>query len=121
MLDDAAVQELVDSKSALTDFTTAALVHSLAAAAQRAQDKATPANQLAQLLEAIRKVRADLTGQDHERAMPQMLVNIQLGNAPQAVPIDVTAASPAEHGSASALPGLEGQPVAIEHVPSNLP
>lgn len=135
LLTDSAVEELVASKSALTEFTTATLVHMLAAAAVRAKKPDTPANQLAQMLEAVRKVRADLTGQDHERQMPTMMVNIQLGEAQKPPAIDITPAEcrtaqaeqaadwPAAHdGSRDGPPlNLTGAPPALDHTPDNLP
>lgn len=86
MLSDQAIDELTGSKEELTKFTTAALAHAIAEASVRARSKETAPNHVAMLLESLRKLRADLTGDSHERAMPMMMVNIQLADAATRAP-----------------------------------
>lgn len=91
-LSEAAIQELLDSKEKLTEFSTTALIHAITAGVVRVQDPKTAPSAVSQFIESLRKVRADLTGDNHEMAVPQMMVNIQFGQAtaPQPVEIDVT-------------------------------
>jgi len=91
-LSDQSIQELLDSKEKLTEFSTTALIHAITAGVLRVQDPKTAPSAVSQFIESLRKVRADLTGDNHETNVPQMMVNIQFGKAEQAVPvaIDVT-------------------------------
>lgn len=88
-LSPAAIKELLDSKEKLTEFSTTALIHAITAGLIRSKDEKTPPSAVAQLIDQLRKVRADLTGDNHQAAMPQMLVNIQFGQSQQPVPVAI--------------------------------
>lgn len=80
LLSDDAIEELVDDKAKLTEYSTATLAQAMTAAVLRIRDPKTPASAVSSVLDALRKVRADLTGEDHEKnRMPMMMVNIQMG------------------------------------------
>lgn len=80
MLSDAAIKELLDSKDALTEFTTTALIHAITAGVLKIQDRKTAPTAIGSLIDVIRKVRADLTGDNHELNIPRMLVSIKFGH-----------------------------------------
>jgi len=105
VLSDKAIQELLDSKEKLTEFSTTALIHAITAGVVRVQDHKTSPSAVSQFIESLRKVRADLTGDNHEATMPQMMVNIQFGQsaAVQPVEIDVTSKASAPQKKLSAL------------------
>ena len=86
------MEELLGSKEKLTEFTTATLIHAITIGLRRIKDTNTSPTAVNQFVETLRKVRADLTGDDHEAAnTPQMMVNIQFNNAQNEVKsIDVT-------------------------------
>lgn len=88
------MEELIGDKAKLTDFTTAALIHAVSMGLRRIKDIETAPNHVNQFIETLRKVRADLTGDDHEKGdVPQMMVNIQFNNAQNEVrSIDVAPA-----------------------------
>ena len=90
-LSEAAVAELLDNKKKLTEFSTTALVHAITVGLMKVRAPGASPNAVNQFIEALRKVRADLTGDDHERQnVPQMMVNIQFNNeAVQAAPREV--------------------------------
>lgn len=90
MLSESAIRELLDDKDKLTEFSTASLIHAITAGVIRVKDPKTPASAVSQFIESLRKVRADLTGDNHEMNMPQMMVNIAFGQNAAPVEIDVT-------------------------------
>ena len=91
-LSQASIQELLDSKDKLTEFSTTALIHAITAGVLRVQDPNTAPSAVSQFIESLRKVRADLTGDNHEMNVPQMMVNIQFGKSEgvQPVAIDIS-------------------------------
>jgi hypothetical protein len=84
-----AIQELLDSKEKLADFSTVAIIHAITQGLHRIKDPKTAPTSINQFIDQVRKVRADLTGDNHQAVMPQMMVNIQFGQNQQPVAIDV--------------------------------
>ncbi|TQE96496.1 MAG: hypothetical protein FKY71_16630 [Spiribacter salinus] len=89
-LSKAAIQELTGSKEKLTEFTTVGLIQAITTGLTRIRQSNTSPTAVINYIEALRKVRADLTGDDHENNVPQMMVNIQFNNQNKATPSDVT-------------------------------
>ena len=107
-LSEQSIKELLDSKEKLTEFSSTALIHAITAGVMRVQDPKTPPSAVSQFIESLRKVRADLTGDNHEMNVPQMMVNIQFGKAEQPVAISLN------HEQSE---GASEQPVAIDVTP----
>lgn len=87
------LEQLLGDKDQLAEFTTATLLHAVTTGLQRIRQPSTPASAVNAFIETLRKVRADLTGDDHEKQdVPQMMVNIQFNNAQNPPSVDVTPA-----------------------------
>lgn len=83
MLDENALNQILDSKEELVNFVTAAFVQSIAVAVDKVRDPNTSLSAAASLIDALRKARSDLLGVSADVAMPQMMVNIQFsGESP---------------------------------------
>lgn len=91
MLTKEILNQILDSKEELTNFVTAAFVQAIAIAVDKLRDPATSASAAAALIEALRKARADLTGDSAEVNMPQMLVNIQFSDESRPKPVMLSA------------------------------
>lgn len=78
-LSEEAILELLSSKDKLSEFSTTALIHAITAGLRRVHEPDVASGAIMSFIETVRKVRADLTGDDHEKRMPNTIFNIQFG------------------------------------------
>jgi len=87
VLTESAVKEIIESKESLVEYVTVAMVQAIAVGLVRIQDDRVSPAAISSLLDTMRKVRADLTGDGKSADVPQMMVNIQFNKDSQPVEI----------------------------------
>ena len=89
MLTTREIEEIISSPDKLAEFSSATLVQVISLALLRVRDGLADGSlslaAVAQFIEAVRKLRADVAGSKNMADVPRMLVNIQFPNQIQAV------------------------------------
>lgn len=90
MLTETEINEILDSREALTEFVTTAMIETVSAGLKRVRDPDASATFISQYMDVLRKMRSDLTGDNQHANMPTMMVNIQFNNGQNPAPASGT-------------------------------
>jgi len=88
VLTESAVKEIIESKESLVEYVTVAMIQAIAVGLVRIQDDRVSPAAISSLLDTMRKIRADLTGDGKSADVPQMMVNIQFNK--DSAPVEIS-------------------------------
>lgn len=84
---EAEIRKILRDKETFGEFVSAAIIDVVYKGLDKTKDPTQSLSAITKFLDVLRRIRADLTGDDHEARAHQMLVNIQFGQSPKAVPL----------------------------------
>lgn len=84
---EAEIRQILRDKETFGQFVSAAIIDVVYKGLDKTKDPTQSLSSVTKFLDVLRRIRADLTGDDHEAMAHQMMVNIQFGQSPQSIPM----------------------------------